>query len=248
VAKGEFVNTSKLRLFFLLLVGLYCLIPATLVADDYERARSLLLDAKERVDSLSDYTLTIRSQERVGGKLLPEATMLVKFKRPFCLYLKNLTGKHVNREIIYVKGRYNNKMIVSPGGIFGGLTARISPDSVLTKRESRHTITEAGLPNIMERMISILQEDGKTAACRPTVTCPGDGYCSSKKVVRIRIVNSSYAPKTELALDAQTLYPAEIVSYDTDGSLLESYRYQDMKANVGLTDTDFDPENPAYHF
>lgn len=243
------MNKAFRRCFLsLCLTVSYFLIPATLVADDYGKACSLLSDAKNRVDCLSDYTLTITSQERVGGNLLPEATMLVKFKRPLSLYIKNLTGKHINREIIYVQGRNSNKMIVSSGGIFGGITARISPDNVLTKRESRHTVTEAGLPNLMARMISILEKQEKTTACRPTVTYLGDDSCSSKKVIRVRIENSSYAPKTEIALDAATLLPASITSYDADGSLLESYTYHDIKTNVGLTDADFDPKNQMYHF
>jgi hypothetical protein len=242
---GGYVGRLIQRSILFLFVISYCLVPVTLLADDYTAACSLLWDAKERVDSLSDYTLTLTSQERVGGKLLPEATMFVKFKRPFSVYIKNLTGKHVNREIIYVKGKYNNKMIVSPGGILGMLTARVSP---YTKGESRHTITEAGLPNTISRMVTILEEGETSPACRAAVTYLGEGYSSSEKVIRVRIVNSSYAPKTELALDAATLLPVEIVSYDTNGSLLESYRYHDIRPNVGLTDADFDPKNPGYHF
>jgi hypothetical protein len=242
------VYRSRRCFFYFLLVVSYCLIPATLIADDYEKVCCLMTDAKARVDCLSDYTVTLTSQERVGGKLLPETTMFVKFKRPFSLYIKNLTGKHINREIIYVKGRNNNKMIVSPGGIFGGLTARVSPESALTKRESRHAVTEAGLPNTMGRMVSILEKECKTTAGRPTVTYLGEGYNSSKKVIRVRIENSSYAPKTELALDTQTLFPVSITSYNADGSLLEAYTYHDIKTNVGLTDADFDPKNPGYHF
>jgi len=244
---GEPVNRPKLWLF-LSIIAVYSLIPATLFADDYGRARSLLEDAKDRVSVLSDYTLTLTSQERVGGMLQSEAMMLVKFKRPFSLYIKNLNGKHINREIIYVRGQNNDKMIVSPGGVFGGLTARIAPDSILTKRESRHTITEAGLHNIINRMISILDDEEKKSTCRPTVTYLGDGYVLSKRVVRIRIENSSYAPRTEVALDINTFFPAEIASFDVDGSLLESYKYHDIKPNVGLTDADFDPKNPSYHF
>jgi hypothetical protein len=242
---GGYVGRLIQRSILFLFVISYCLVPATLFADDYEKACRLLSDAKDRVDRLSDYTLTITSQERVGGKLLPEATMFVKFKRPFSVYIRNLTGKHVNREIIYVKGKYNNKMIVSPGGILGMLTARVSP---YTKGESRHAITESGLPNTIGRMVTILEEGETSPSCRAAVTYLGEGYSLSEKVIRVRIVDSSYAPKTELALNAVTLFPVEIVSYDTSGSVLESYRYHDIKPNVGLTDADFDPKNTAYHF
>ncbi len=230
------------------LVLLCLLIPASLFADDYGTVCSLLLKAKNRADSLTDYTLTLTKQERVGGKLLPQDTVLIKFKKPLSLYIKNLNGKHINREVIYVKDMNDNKMIVSPAGLFGGLSVRISPDHIMAKRESRHTITEAGLPNIMTRMAQMIENDKKKSGSSLTATYLGEGYCSPERVIRVRIDNSSYAPRTEIALDASTLLPVEITSYDTDGSLLEYYRYRDITTNVGLTDADFDPKNPAYHF
>jgi len=239
---------ARRRLFFASLVLLSILIPTGLFADDYGTVCSLLLKARNRADSLTDYTLTLTKQERVGGKLLPQDTVFIKFKKPLSLYIKNLTGKHKNREIIYVKGKNNDKMIVSSVGVFGGLSARISPDNVLAKRESRHTITEAGLPNIMARMANMIQDDKRKPGRLLTATYVGEGYCSPERVIRVRIDNSSYAPRTEIALDASTLLPAEITSYDENGLLLEYYRYLDIKTNVGLTDADFDPENPGYHF
>ena len=39
-----------------------------------------------------------------------------------------------------------------------------------------------------------------------------------------------------------------IQTYDWDDHLLENYAYEDLKLNTGLTDADFDSENPQYHF
>ncbi|MBU1168877.1 MAG: DUF1571 domain-containing protein [Proteobacteria bacterium] len=36
--------------------------------------------------------------------------------------------------------------------------------------------------------------------------------------------------------------------YDWDNNLYEFYEFKDIKMNVGLTDKDFDPENPEYKF
>jgi hypothetical protein len=35
---------------------------------------------------------------------------------------------------------------------------------------------------------------------------------------------------------------------DKIGPVIEEYTYLDLKINVGLTDADFDPENPNYNF
>ena len=36
--------------------------------------------------------------------------------------------------------------------------------------------------------------------------------------------------------------------YDRDDHLFENYGYEDLKLDAGLTDADFDPKNPDYHF
>jgi hypothetical protein len=230
-----------------LAVPFLLLFPSVLRADDYERVLSVLKQAQVCCERLSDYTLTLEKQELVKGRLSPKETMFVKWKRPFSVYIKTISGKHKDREIIYVKGKNNDKMIVSPGGVFGALTVRISPDSVLAKRESRHTITEAGLRAIISRMITTIQDERKLGSTAK-VTYMGEESCSPEKVIHLSIENSSYAPRTDIRLSDGTLFPYSIVSYDADGTLLESYTYRDIKTNVGLTDTDFDPKNPAYRF
>jgi len=36
--------------------------------------------------------------------------------------------------------------------------------------------------------------------------------------------------------------------YDWNDQLFESYEYENLKLDAGLTDADFDPANAAYHF
>lgn len=44
------------------------------------------------------------------------------------------------------------------------------------------------------------------------------------------------------------MLPVKIIGYDWDHTLISCYTYTDIKANVGLTDRDFDVRNPAYEF
>lgn len=57
-----------------------------------------------------------------------------------------------------------------------------------------------------------------------------------------------YASRIELWIDDQTHLPVQASIYDDDGVLFEHYEHWDLKANVGLTDTDFSPDNPVYRF
>jgi LysM repeat protein len=57
-----------------------------------------------------------------------------------------------------------------------------------------------------------------------------------------------YAGKVDLWVDERTRLPLVVHIYAHDGALYERYEHRDLKPNVGLTDADFDPENPGYDF
>jgi hypothetical protein len=62
------------------------------------------------------------------------------------------------------------------------------------------------------------------------------------------IVPDYYAGRLVLWIDSELELPLQIDLYDHEGKLYEHYEHHDLEVNVGLTDADFDPENPAYRF
>jgi outer membrane lipoprotein-sorting protein len=62
------------------------------------------------------------------------------------------------------------------------------------------------------------------------------------------IVPEFYAGRLVLWIDDELHLPLQIDLYDHEGNLYEHYEHHDLKINVGLTDSDFDPANPAYRF
>jgi outer membrane lipoprotein-sorting protein len=62
------------------------------------------------------------------------------------------------------------------------------------------------------------------------------------------IVPEFYAGRLVLWIDDELHLPLQIDLYDHEGNLYEHYEHHDLKINVGLTDADFDPKNPAYRF
>jgi LysM repeat protein len=62
------------------------------------------------------------------------------------------------------------------------------------------------------------------------------------------IVPDYYAGRLVLWIDDALQLPLQIDLYDHEGNLYEHYEHHDLKVNVGLTDADFDPKNPAYRF
>lgn len=57
-----------------------------------------------------------------------------------------------------------------------------------------------------------------------------------------------YASRIELWIDVASYLPIKALIYDDDGALFERFEHQDLRPNVGLSDQDFSPDNPAYNF
>ena len=62
------------------------------------------------------------------------------------------------------------------------------------------------------------------------------------------IVPEFYAGRLVVWIDEKLGLPLQIDLYDHEGKLYEHYEHLDLEVNVGLTDADFDPKNPAYRF
>lgn len=62
------------------------------------------------------------------------------------------------------------------------------------------------------------------------------------------IVPDFYAGRLVLWIDEELALPIQIDLYDHERQLYEHYEHHDLRLNPGLTDVDFDPRNPAYHF
>ncbi len=75
----------------------------------------------------SDYTALFQKQEVVKVKLIPQENILLKFRKPFSLYMRWLEGPHEGREVLYVREKYNGKLIGHEGGFFGFLKLSLDP-------------------------------------------------------------------------------------------------------------------------
>jgi outer membrane lipoprotein-sorting protein len=206
--------------------------------------------AYARVD---DYTAVFIKQERVKDKLVPRETMELKFRKPFAAYLKWTGGKKEGQEVIYVRG-WNNGKIRAHQGRFPDITVDLEPENSLAMRGNRHPITDLGIGNT----IDLIARDARLASARPVDNVEAyDLGVSTIHGARARCVevftpdrrwSGYYAYHARFCVDQSTSLPIRVTVWGRDGELLEDYTYAKVKLNVGLTDQDFSPDNPAYGF
>ena len=215
---------------------------------DVEAALSLMRESLDIIHTLHDYRATFHRQERINGKLFPEEMITLKWMAPQCIYMRFEEGEQMGQELIYVEGRNDNLVTVSPGGVMGMMTLDIAPDSDMALKKNRHTVPEAGIGPNLSLALAVLEADLDDPASTVWVEYIESVSFHDEDCFLIRIHESSYAHLSCVYINRDTRLPAAFISSDESGELLESYRYADIQTNVGLDESDFDPDNEEYDF
>jgi hypothetical protein len=249
------MKSSCLPLLSILLAGLLCglvFAPSTRGDSQSSTLLPLLLKMESSYCMVNDYVAVLRKQERIGGRLLPEETILLKFQKPFKVYLRWIRNPHEGREALYVEGKYDNKLIGHQGGILGVVTLSLDPRGALAMRGNRHPITETGfgyLPEGLRKEIGAAGEHGDLEIVRIGEERFENRLCT---VVEARSVSRGgrkhYASRMVLHIDKELMLPTGVAFYDDRDQLFERFIYTDVKLNPGLTAMDFSRYNSAYRF
>lgn len=212
----------------------------------------LLRDMHQAYAQIDHYTATFLIQERVNGELLPTQRVVFKFKKPFKVYMRWLTGKHEGRQALYPAGADGNDLLVRLPIFVGAVTVSLDPQSSQAKKGSRHPITDVGIGRLLDLITEnshrglqrgeLASEDGGDLAtfARPTHRFilhfppdPSKGY---------------YCMTALIDVDREHRLPIYAEIFDWNKQLVERYGYIDLRLNTGLTDQDFDSKNPNYGF
>lgn len=242
-------------------LGLLCLAGATLRTSDAaapevaaaSRVRQYVYDMESAYRKIRDYTAVMYKQERVKGTLQPSETIEVKFRKPLSVYLKWTGDVNPGQEAIYVAG-WNDGQMRAHKGSFPDVTVNLKPTSSMAMRGNRHPITQAGFGHT----IGLVAHDA-----RRSEENPGDGveyvdlgestvHGAASRCLEQRVPSAAgahyYAARARVCFDLRSRMPTRVTVWDAQDQLLEDYGYAKVKLDVGLTDLDFDPANPAYKF
>jgi hypothetical protein len=226
-------------------------------------AKELLLKMMQAVDRsfrmVHSYTMTFRKQERINGKLLPEQTYFIKVRQdPFAIYMRCIQPV-AGRELIYAEGHYDNHVIGHPVGMARFLVPRLKvpPDHPIIMAESRHPMNQAGLGNLIRKLLGFRQMDMEEPE-EVTIldrTTDSDG----KQWLRSTHIHPRFRPgrplaQSEILYDPARRLPLRFQGFDwpSDGGsekpLGERYSYDDLDLEAVLSAKDFDPANAEYEF
>lgn len=207
-----------------------------------------------KLEGVQDYEAVIIKKEMIGKSMLTSQMHIKLREEPKDVYLKFI-DPHAGRQVLYSPNKRNGNMLVRETGIASLVGAlEIDPKSDRVKAENRYNITKIGLRNmltiLMDRWLDETKLPGVDVKFYPSAKI-GNQSC---KVVQI-----TYAEKrpevryqsSRLYIDNASDLPVRLQNWEfaqPKPVLVEDYYYSNLKANVGLKDSDFDPANPKYDF
>ncbi len=228
--------------------------------------------ARSELDAFSqnvvDYTAMMLKRERIGGKLGEENRMMVKIinrrlvdnklETPLHAYLRFESPKSIRgREVIWVEGKNDGNLIAHESGLFNLMSVTLPPDGSLAMMGNKYPITGIGMGNLYVKLIEKGERDRRLGDCE--VTIREKEHFDDRPIVLIEVKHPQKRPDFDfhiarIYLDTDRHLPLRYESYlwpnkpSDEAPLEEQYTYQDIQLNVGLTEADFDPKNPAYQF
>ena len=237
-----------------------------------DRAITIAADSLTTMRSeIVDYTTVLRKRERIKGSVGTASYMSLKVRcprvnekgqeSPFSIYMKFLKPNDTaGREVIWVDGVNDNKLMVHEArGLIGMKTFHLEPTSMLAMQGQRYPIYEVGVENLLVKLIE-KAERNKTTTAGPCQVDYRDGIVVNKRnCSMIELLHDERHPSCEfhrarVFIDDELQLPCGYAAYDwpvrpgEKPQLIEEYNYFNIKTNVGLTDQDFNPANPAYKF
>lgn len=193
--------------------------------------KDLIQMGQRAVKALGTYAYTMKKQERVGGEMLPvqEISTTVR-EAPFSVRLEFIGGPGKGRKVLFNPAVRKTQFRVREAGflgIFGALWIEV--ESGLAKKDSNHTIREAGMGNLLARFM----RDYDRAAPMGGFGVKHEGwnsnghYCSLWTSPNKGVGFDSALSR--ICTDLKTGMPAKVETWDAKGTALEVYEFIDVK-------------------
>jgi len=236
----------------MLMLALVCLASLALGQASPAEFGRLLKEMNQAYAQIDHYTTTFLIQERVDGELGPKQRLVLKFKKPFKVYLRWLQGKHQGRQALYPAGADGNELWVRLPMLVGAVTVSLDPHSPRARKGGRHPITDVGIG----RLLDLITESAYQGLQHGELTIEDGGQLATFDRPTHRFIlhfpsdptKGYYCMTALIDVDREHRLPIYAEIFDWDGQLVERYGYIDLHLNPGLTEKDFDAKNPDYGF
>src|SRR4249920_2451146 len=117
--------------------------------------------AEAAYGKVTSYTAVLHKQQRVAGKLLPEETILLKYKKPFSVYMKWIRAPYKGSELLYIAGWNKNQIRAHRGGILWFITRNVDPRDPALMIGNLRPVTSMGIGYLLETVAINMRKASK---------------------------------------------------------------------------------------
>lgn len=205
--------------------------------------KDLIEMGQRAVKGLGTYSYQMNKQERVKGDMLPVQEVRTTVREsPFSVRLEFIGGPGKGRRLLFNPAVRKDQFRVREAGVLSILGALwINVDSSLAKKDSNHSVREAGMGNLLSRFM----RDYDRAAPLGGFAVKHEGwnakghYCSVWSSPNNGVgFDSAFS---RICTDLKTGMPAKVETWDRDHVQLEKYEFADVKKET-VADDFFKPE------
>ena len=212
-----------------------------------------LAEVEAAYDRVESYTAIFHKQQRIAGKLLAEENIFLKCrKRPFSLYMKWVTKPNKGSELLYVVGWNDGRIRAHRGGILSFIVRNLDPNDPALMKNNLRPVTSTGVGYLLKTVAINMRKAIKAGVLTFTYQGIENIYGRDTQVLEIDIpyekAKDYDGARFVINQDVESKILLRIRVYDRDGRLVENYGYENPNLDARLSDADFDPKNPEYHF
>lgn len=234
---------------------------ADMPAHPLDPALKIAYDSLAKIRTqVKDYSCTLIKQERINGELTPEEYMFAEIRNrkvvddkivtPLSVYLYFLKPTNIKgREVIYVEGQNNGKMVAHEGGLLRIAPAVwLHPTGPIAMRGQLYPITDIGIETLIDKLIEKGERDRKRGECE--VEFIKGAKINGRVCTVLQVKHPTPRPWFDfhiarIFIDDELQLPIRYAAYTwpkAEGDkpvLLEAYTYLNLKLNVNLKNSDF---------
>jgi outer membrane lipoprotein-sorting protein len=221
-------------------------------ATDKPDPEEWLVEAEAAYDNVTSYTAVFHKQQRVAGKLLPKETILLKYRKPASLYMRWIRSPYKGSELLHVPGWNENRVMAHRGGILRFITRNLDPGDPGLMADNLRPVTSTGIGYLLETVAINIRTAIMTDELAFSVRGEETLYGRNTRVLEVAFPNQRLLDHNGFRFvinqDVESKILIRIRVSDLDNQLIEDYSYENLNLDARLTEADFDPENPEYHF
>jgi hypothetical protein len=221
-------------------------------------------------DEMKDYSCTLVRRERINGewpkyyqrleaKVRHEQRVNDEVVEPFALFIEFRNPRRMQgRQVIYVEDKWHGDLVARRGGLrTPNMTVQLDPQSPLAMDGNRYSVTEFGIQKLAAKLIRFMENDLDQEDCEVKVF--KNAKLEGRPCTHFQVREKTRRPDSRFRMarvlvDNEYKVPVYYAAFgwgateEDDPLPLEEYAYINLKVNIGLTEFDFDIENPDYQF